>query len=229
MFIHLSCVSAYSLKYGTTQPRDLIARAAEFELPALALTDRDSLAGVIKFVQAAKEYGIAPIVGINLTLDKNRVILLAQSDGGWRSLCRLVSALRTDRDAPVLNISKLKELNEYTKNLILLNGPESAIAEAVTRSRYDIALAEYNKYRGYFADSYIECVSHLIPGNGPSSTTHASRMLGFARDNDLPAVLTNAVRMLRPEDGPVADVLDAARKLVPLHPRHLERKNSEGH
>ena len=70
MFIHLSCVSAYSLKYGTTQPRDLVARAAEFELPALALTDRDSLAGVIKFVQAAKEYGIAPIVGINLTLDK---------------------------------------------------------------------------------------------------------------------------------------------------------------
>ena len=54
-------------------------------------------------------------------------------------------------------------------------------------------------------------------------------MLGFARDNDLPAVLTNAVRMLRPEDGPVADVLDAARKLVPLHPRHLERKNSEAH
>ena len=229
MFIHLSCVSAYSLKYGTTQPRDLIARAAEFELPALALTDRDSLAGVIKFVQAAKEYGIAPIVGINLTLDKNRVILLAQSDGGWRSLCKLISALRIDRDTPVLNIDKLKELTEYTKNLILLNGPESTIAEAVTRSRYDIALTEYNKYRGYFADSYIECVSHLISGTGPSSTTHAARMLGFARDNDLPAVLTNAVRMLRPEDGPVADVLDAARKLVPLHPRHLERKNSEGH
>ncbi|CAB4727376.1 unannotated protein [freshwater metagenome] len=54
-------------------------------------------------------------------------------------------------------------------------------------------------------------------------------MLGFARDHGLPAVLTNAVRMLHREDGPVADVLDAARNLVPLHPRHIERSNSEAY
>ena len=44
-FIHLRTASAYSLKYGTTQPRDLVARASEFDMPALALTDRDGLAG----------------------------------------------------------------------------------------------------------------------------------------------------------------------------------------
>ena len=40
-FIHLRTHSAYSFKYGTTQPRDLVARASEYQMPALALTDRD--------------------------------------------------------------------------------------------------------------------------------------------------------------------------------------------
>ena len=54
-------------------------------------------------------------------------------------------------------------------------------------------------------------------------------MLGFARDHDLSAVITNGVRMLDAADGPIADILDSARKLVPLHPRHVERKNSEAY
>ena len=48
-FIHLNVASGYSLKYGTTHPHDLVQRAAEFEMPALALTDRDGLAGAIRF------------------------------------------------------------------------------------------------------------------------------------------------------------------------------------
>jgi len=229
LFNHLSVASAFSFKYGTTQPQDLIARAAQFGAPALAITDRDSLAGVIRFVQAAKDFGIAPIVGVNLQLDNYRVTLLAQSDGGWRSLCRLMSALRPDRSAPVLHIEKIKTYSEYTSNLILLHGPESEIANLITKHRPDQALHVFNKYRPYFADSVIECVSHLAPGDGPRSTGHAGRMLGFARDHDLPAVITNGVRMLEATDGPIADILDASRKLVPLHIRHVERANNEAY
>ena len=232
MFSHLNCTSAFSFKYGTAKPHELVAKAAQFGSPALAITDRDSLAGVIRFVQAAKDCGIAPIVGINLALDKSRITLLAQSDGGWRSLCRLLSALRmsrTNAGAPTLHLEKIKELQQYTSNLILLHGTESTIANLITKHRPDQALIEFNKYRPYFADSVIECTSHLIAGDGPRSTSHAARMLGFARDYDLSAIITNGVRMLEPEDGPVADILDASRKLVPLHPRHVERKNNEAY
>ena len=229
MFNHLSVASAFSFKYGTTQPQDLVARAAQFGAPALAITDRDSLAGVIRFVQAAKDFGIAPIVGVNLQLENHRVTLLAQSDGGWRSLCRLMSALRPDRNPPTLHIEKIRTYAEYTSNLILLHGPDSEIANLITKHRPDQALHVYNKYRPYFADSVIECVSHLAPGDGPRSTGHAGRMLGFARDHDLPAVITNGVRMLEATDGPIADILDAARKLVPLHTRHVERANNEAY
>ena len=67
-FIHLRTASAYSLKYGTTQPRDLVARASEFEMPALALTDRDGLAGAIRFTKACVSHGVAPILGVNLPI-----------------------------------------------------------------------------------------------------------------------------------------------------------------
>ena len=52
-------------------------------------------------------------------------------------------------------------------------------------------------------------------------------MLGFARANDFPAIITNAVRMKERGDAPIADILDAARNLLPLHKNIVERKNAE--
>ena len=237
-FIHLRVASAYSFKYGTTQPRDLVARASELEMPALALTDRDGLAGAIRFTKAAVAHGIAPIIGVNLAIrigDTSgalpRVTVLAHGDGGWRSLVRLMTGLQMNSPdrTPVLTSELLEKFSSYTSQLHLLHGPESPVSQALTAHRFDAALTIFNQTRDLFADHAIECVSHLAPGNGPRSTAHAARSLIFARDNDIDAVLTNAVRMCHREDGPVADVLDCARQLVPLHPRHVERRNAEGY
>jgi len=237
-FIHLRVASAYSFKYGTTQPRDLVARASELEMPALALTDRDGLAGAIRFTKAAVAHGIAPIIGVNLAIrigDTSgalpRVTVLAHGDGGWRSLVRLMTGLQMNSPdrTPVLTPELLEKFSSYTSQLHLLHGPESPVSQALTAHRFDAALTIFNQTRDLFADHAIECVSHLAPGNGPRSTAHAARSLIFARDNDIDAVLTNAVRMCHREDGPVADVLDCARQLVPLHPRHVERRNAEGY
>ena len=237
-FIHLRVASAYSFKYGTTQPRDLVARASELEMPALALTDRDGLAGAIRFTKAVVTHGIAPIIGVNLAIrigDTSgalpRVTVLAHGDGGWRSLVRLMTGLQMNSPdrTPVLTPELLEKFSSYTSQLHLLHGPESPVSQALTAHRFDAALTIFNQTRDLFADHAIECVSHLAPGNGPRSTAHAARSLIFARDNDINAVLTNAVRMCHRDDGPVADVLDCARQLVPLHPRHVERRNAEGY
>ena len=233
-FIHLNVASAYSLKYGTTQPSDLVARAAEFEMPALALTDRDGLAGAVRFAQSCVDYGIAPIIGVNVGIEsdeaKNRITLLAHSDGGWRSLCRLLTslAMTSDSRSPVLTLEFLQRFSHYSSNLYALHGPESPVGALLTDNRIDAAFAAFNQTRDLFAGSAIECVSHLVAGKGPRSTSHAARSLIFARDYDIDAVITNAVRMRDRADGPVADVLDCARQLVPLHPRHVERRNAEG-
>ena len=244
-FIHLRTSSAFSLKYGTTQPRDLVERAAQFESPALALTDRDGLSGAIRFASACLEFGVAPIIGMNLAIDLladpniksapvkdlPRVTILAHGDGGWRALVRLLSGLNmnaADR-TPVLTLDFLQRFSQYSTQLHLLHGPESPVSQALTLHRSDIALEIFNKTRSLFGDHAIDCVSHLVAGNGPLSTGHAARSLIFARDHDIDAVITNAVRMRDAADGPVADILDCARQLVPLHQRHLERRNAEGY
>jgi error-prone DNA polymerase len=109
-----------------------------------------------------------------------------------------------------------------------MHGPESPISDAINNHRFDQALTIFNQTRDLFANNAIECVSHLVAGRGPRSTEHAARSLIFARDNDIDAVITNAVRMKDRADGPVADVLDCVRQLVPLHDRHIERRNAEG-
>lgn len=246
-FVHLRACSAYSLKYGTTQPRDLVARASEYKMPALALTDRDGLGGAIRFAQSCVEYGLSPVIGIDLAIETprallrktaikklSRITLLAHSDGGWRSLCRLLTSLNTYKKAdapthrtPILTLDFLQQFNEYSRNLLALHGPESPVGAAIALHRSDLAFECFEQTREFFADNAIECVSHLVAGAGPRSTAHAARSLIFARDYKIAAVITNAVRMREREDGPIADILDSARQLVPLDARHVERKNAE--
>lgn len=243
-FIHLHTASAYSFKYGTSQPADLIAQAARYEMPALALTDRDSLSGVIRFTQSAIEAGIAPIIGINLQLNLTerqpvkreelpRVTILAGSDGGYRNLLHLYrgitmqSAGRSLDRTPIITLDTLERFSQYSTHLYLMHGPDSPVAAALASGRKDRAYEIFTRLRPLFADHAIECVSHMVAGKGARSTDLAARMLAFARQYDIDAVLTNAVRMLHRSDGPVADVLDSARKLLPLDYRHIERRNSE--
>ena len=80
-FTHLRVASGYSFKYGTAHVHQLVEQAAHFGMSALALTDRDGMAGGIRFAQSCEAAGITPILGINLSFiqKKFRITLLAQS------------------------------------------------------------------------------------------------------------------------------------------------------
>ena len=229
-FTHLHVASGYSFKYGTATPGQIVERAAQLGMNTLALTDRDGMAGAIRFAQSCETYGIAPILGVNLSLihKKYRVTLLAQS-GALAALYRLLSAINMANDDNLLTFELLEQFQEYSSQVLLLHGADSQLATALSKRRTEEALSIYTSTKEYFADQALECVSHQVRGDGPFSTPLAARMLGFARDHGLPAILSNAVRMLNRSDGPVADVLDATRNLVPLHHRHTERHNSEGY
>ena len=228
-FTHLSVASGYSFKYGTAMPQDLVERAAEHGATAIALTDRDGAAGAIRFAQSCEAVGIAPILGVNLSFlqKKYRVTIFAQGDG-LGALYRLITSINLSEEK-LLTYKILAEASQYSSQLILAHGVNSQLGAAINARRIDEALSIYGASSDLFAKQVIECTSHLRSGTGPLSTTYAARMLGFARDHNLPAILTNAVRMLDRSDGPVADVLDSARKLVPLHHKHVERSNSEAY
>ena len=225
-FTHLHLASGYSFKYGTTLPEKIVEGAANFGMDAVALTDRDGLAGAIRFARSCIDYSIAPIIGVDFQFEENsRITLLATPGDGWRSLARLVTAAK-ELSAP-LSIQFLEANSEFTSHLLALHGPDSLVGRALISRRYEKALALFYQSRELFLDQSIECVSHLIYGDGPRSTTHAARMLGFARDHDLPALLTNSVRMLTRDDAPIADILDATRHRLPLHKKVVERRNAE--
>lgn len=225
-FTHLHLASGFSFKYGTTLPHQLVEQARDFGMHSLALTDRDGLSGAIRFTQSCVENQISPIIGVDISYEnQSRITFLATPGKGWSSLVRVVTQLK-NYGAPC-DLKFLKENYQYTQNLLVMHGPDSEISRAITARRYEKALHIYNSMQELFLKQAIECVSHLISGDGPKSTIHAARMLGFAYDHNLPAVLTNAARMKSREDAPIADVLDATRHLLPLHKKVVERKNAE--
>src|SRR5215211_588607 len=67
-FVHLDVRSFFSLKEGAFSPEALVKRAAELEMPAVALTDRDGLYGAARFVDACEREGVRPILGASLTV-----------------------------------------------------------------------------------------------------------------------------------------------------------------
>ncbi|MER6308821.1 DNA polymerase III subunit alpha [Streptomyces sp. NPDC001657] len=247
-FTHLHTASGFSLRYGASHPERLAERAAERGMDALALTDRDGLSGAVRFARAAAEAGIRPLFGAELAVAEHtpdppaattrrrtpvrggafidesaaRAVFLARDGAaGWAALCRLVSAAHAGGgDRPVLSWT---DLESAADGLTVLLGPDSDIGRALAAGRPDRAARLVAPWRERYGEALrLEVVDHARPGSGPGSTRLAARTLGFAVDQGIRAVLTNAVRYADPGQGPVADVLDSARRLVPVDPHRPE-------
>jgi error-prone DNA polymerase len=269
-FVHLHVASGYSMRFGANHPGDLVARAAEHGMDALALTDRDGLYGAVKFALACRTAGVRPIFGVDLavapSLDTTlappraralgaapdprpphrpaagrraparggasvdprlpRVTFLARNGEGWRSLCRLTSAthLRGTRSEPV---SSLPMAAEHAGGLVALLGPDSQVGRALIAGHPELALAHLASWQAAFGPGRL--VFEIVHHRGRGDRSRAQAMLRFAADTGMPVVLSNAVRYVDALDAPTADVLDAARRLVPLDVRHVDRRTAEGY
>ncbi|MFE2128540.1 DNA polymerase III subunit alpha [Streptomyces amritsarensis] len=249
------------MRYGGSHPQRLAERAAERGMDALALTDRDTLAGAVRFAKACADAGIRPLFGVDMAvspagspaagsagpggstasaagggpagasyrrrtpvkggafLDESaaRAVFLARDGAaGWSELCRMVTAAHaTAAEAPVVPWDALRG-----EGVFVLLGPGSEVGRALAAGRPDRAARLLAPWREVYGDSLrLEAVHHGRTGTGPGSLRLAARTVGFAAEQGVPAVLTNAVRYADPGQGPVADILDAARRLVPIDRR----------
>lgn len=241
-FTHLHTVSGFSLRYGASHPERLAARAAERGMDALALTDRDSLAGAVRFAKACAVEGVRPLFGVDLAVGERareegptsrrrtpvrggafidesapRAVFLARDGAaGWADLCRLVTTAHAAGEGGPL----LPWRDNHGAGLTVLLGPDSEIGRAVAAGRPDRAARLLAPWREVYGDALrLEIVHHGRTGTGPGSLRHAARTLGFAAEQGVRPVLGNAVRYADAGQGPVADVLDAARRLIPIDPR----------
>jgi error-prone DNA polymerase len=95
MYVELHAASAFSFLRASSLPEDLVQRAAELGYPALALLDRDGVSGAPRFFRAAKQAGIRPLVGAELTLQGGGALsVLVESRTGYRNLCHLITKLK---------------------------------------------------------------------------------------------------------------------------------------
>ncbi|MER6069227.1 DNA polymerase III subunit alpha [Streptomyces sp. NPDC001817] len=238
-FAHLHTVSGFSLRYGASHPERLAERASERGMDALALTDRDTVAGAVRFAKACAGVGVRPVFGVDLAVgaaeavrrekrkvpvrggafvDESapRVTFLARDGArGWADLCRIVTAAHAGEGGPLLPWP-----DNHGDGLAVLLGPGSDVGRALAAGRPDRAAKLLVPWREVYGDALrLEAVWHGRDGTGPGSLRLAARTVGFAAGQGVRPVLSNAVRYADPGAGPVADVLDAARRLVPIDPR----------
>ncbi|KOV70202.1 DNA polymerase III subunit alpha [Streptomyces sp. MMG1121] len=236
--------SGFSLRYGASHPERLAERASERGMDVLALADRDTVAGAVRFAKACAGAGVRPVFGVDLAVETEpetgagagrrerrrvpvrggafvdesapRATFLARDGArGWAGLCRLVTAAHEREGAPLLPWS-----GQHGEGLVVLLGPGSDVGRALAAGRPDRAVRLLAPWREIYGDALrLEAVWHGRTGTGAGSLRLAARTVGFAAEQGVRPVLTNAVRYADPGMGPVADVLDAARRLVPIDPR----------
>ena len=97
-YVHLRLHSEYSVTDGIVRLDDAVARAASYDMPALALTDLGNLFGLVKFYTSARYKGVKPVLGSDVFLaNKNdpdrpyRMLLLCRSRQGYLQLCELLT------------------------------------------------------------------------------------------------------------------------------------------
>ncbi|MGW1914536.1 DNA polymerase III subunit alpha [Streptomyces sp. NPDC002076] len=238
-FAHLHTVSGFSLRYGASHPERLAERASERGMDVLALTDRDTVAGTVRFAKACAGVGVRPVFGVDLAVGEAeavrcarrkvpvrggafvdesapRVTFLARDGArGWADLCRIVTAAHGGEGLPLLPWP-----DNHGDGLTVLLGAGSDVGRALAAGRPDRAAELLGAWREVYGDALrLEAVWHGRTGTGPGSLRLAARTVGFAAEQGVRPVLSNAVRYADPGAGPVADVLDAARRLVPIDPR----------
>ena len=91
-FVHLHVHSNYSFLDGALTLDKLLERAADFKMPAVALTDHNRITGAVRFYEKAKACGIKPIIGAEINFDgRYHLTLLCKDETGYSSLCQLLT------------------------------------------------------------------------------------------------------------------------------------------
>ncbi len=226
-YVELHAHSCFSLLDGASTPEALLDRAAELGMTALALTDHDGLYAVVRFALAARERGIHPIIGAELTMtDETHLVLLAENRAGYQNLCWLISRAQLSQSKGNARLA-WADLAGHTDGLIALSAcKQGAVAASLLRGDRAEALRRAQELAALFAPQccYIELQQHLHP----EDAALLDDLVEVARAARLPLVASNNVHYAWREGHCLQDVLVAIRHTGTLQEvrSHL-RANSE--
>ena len=219
-FVHLHIHTQYSLLDGANRIGDIVKKAAEYGMPALAITDHGNMFGAVEFYQKAEKAGIKPIIGCETyvargsRLDKTsngpseaayHLVLLARNIDGYRNLMRLVSAGYTEGFYYKPRIDK-EVLAQYSGGLIglsaCLKGEVPHKLLSGDREGARLAALEYKHILGP-ENFYLE-----LQDNGLEEQRRVNEMLvELAEETHIPLVATSDCHYFRREDAKAHEAL----------------------
>src|SRR5213082_611539 len=119
-YVELHACSAFSFLRGGSFPEQLAEVAAELEMPAMALLDRNGVYGAQRFSVAAREHGVRPIIGAELWMEDGGVLpVLVENRTGYKNLCELLTQTHLRSEKGKCEI-KWGELPQFAEGLVAL-------------------------------------------------------------------------------------------------------------
>src|SRR6266436_524916 len=218
-FVHLHLHTEYSLLDGAIRMKELMKKAADFKMPAVAMTDHGNLFGAIEFYQEAQRAGVKPIIGCEAYVARGshkdrpgsrreaayHFTLLAQDETGYRNIVKLITAAHLDGFHYAPRIDK-ELLSAHAAGLIGLSGCLSGeINSAIQANNLEKARQSAAQYRDILGPENFFMEMH---DHGMEEQHLCNRVLPkIARDIGVGLVAANDVHFLRRSDHEAHDVM----------------------
>jgi DNA polymerase-3 subunit alpha len=219
-FVHLHLHTEFSLLDGANRIDELLDRAQQLQMPAVAMTDHGNLFGAMKFYKAAQARGIKPILGCEAYISPttrfdrsmqgmqaaaHHITLLATNYQGYQNLARLISKAYLEGFYYRPRIDK-ELLAEHAAGLIGFTGClKGEVSGHILQGNLRQAAESVDSYRQIFGPDnfYLELMSHGVPGQ----TDVNKQLVAFSRELGLPVVATNDCHYLHRQDAAPHDIL----------------------
>jgi error-prone DNA polymerase len=233
-YIELHAASAFSFLDGASQPESLVERAAELNMPAIALGDRNGLYGVARFHTASKRSGIKAHIGAEIAVkglgsrlrppawlphqcaeEPPRMLLLCASQAGYQNLSQLITRFKMREATKAEGAATLEDLEEFSSGLICMTGgDEGPLAAALAHGGASQARATAEKLASIYGrgNLYIELQRH----QRREEECRNQALVGVASTLGLPVIAANGVRYAVEKDRELLDVFTCIRNGVTL-------------
>ncbi len=206
-FVHLRVHSSFSLAEGAIRPKDLIKQTKKYDMPAVAITDTSNLFGAMEFSLEAVSNGIQPILGAQIYLgdDYDELVLLVQSDEGYKNLSALLSGAYMDSDGSKKPFITWEKLTAHHAGLICLSGGvKGPIGKRILSRQNDEAKSIVKKLYDLFGNRfYIELQRHGTDDENMSEPY----FIALADELNIPLVATNECFFKDPDEHEAHDAL----------------------
>lgn len=205
-FVHLRVHTEYSLTDSIIRIDDLVSRAADLGMPAVAVTESQNLFSAIKIYTTCVKLGVKPIIGAEVLVENTKnpnspfaLVLLCQNNDGYRALCAFLSKAHNQVKPDGTVLMQENWFNSSScEGLIALSGAQQGeIGQKLLLNKRDEASVALQRLRGNFDDRFYLEVSRF---DGQYEASYEAAVLDLANSTNTPVVATHQPRFLNKDD-----------------------------